>query len=199
MYDKGQLNEFAKEFMAPRLDRSMSRLQQAMGTEDLSIKKELLSCVDGLFKRCIRQQQEGNKQAVRYIHFFYLRLSVLTRQYDIQINAFSEQSYMDDVETMTLWKPDFIMKYYEEDMKAMEKEAEKRMIRFGYPQLIELRERCFALYVALTGQYLASAAGDIAGLESFHKMHKAEGVQIIFGGYMDKGIQIWPLAAREGK
>ena len=78
-------------------------------------------------------------------------------------------------------------------------EAGQQSIRVGYPQLMELRERSFAIYAMLTGQYLMSVSGDIAGLESFHEMKKTDDIQIIFGGYMDKGIQIWPLPAQEGK
>lgn len=190
MYSREQLNEFAKEFMAPRLERNIKQLQQEIAQDGEKRKRELLSCVDSLFKKCIRQQQKNNKQHIRYIHFFYLRLAVLTQQYDIQINAFSEQSYMDAIETMTLWKPDFIMSYYEEDIAAIEKEARKQVVRFEYSQLIELRQKCFSIYVMLIGQYLMSVAGDIAKLESFHEMKKTEDIQIVFGGYMDKGIQL---------
>lgn len=195
MYSREQLNGFAREFMAPRLERNMKELQQKIVRDGAGIKEELLSCMDDFFKRCTRQQQEGNKQPIRYIHFFYLRLAVLIQQYDIQVNAFSEQSYMDAAESMTLWNPAFIMKYYKEDMEAAGQEARKRIVRFGYPQLMELRERYFAIYTMLTGRYLMSVSGDIAALQSFHEMKKTDDIQIVFGGYMDKGIQIWPLPA----
>ncbi len=198
MYNRDQLNEFAREFMAPRLERNIRDLQQKIAREGAGIKQELLSCMDSLFQKCIRQQERG-RQPIRYIHFFYLRLSVLIQQYDIQVSMFSERSYMDDVETMTLWNPAFIMRYYEEDMEAVGREAGRQVIRFGYPQLMELRERCFAVYAMLTGQYLMGVAGDIAGLPSFHQMKKAEDIQIVFGGYMDKEIQIWPPTAQEGE
>lgn len=191
MYSREQLNEFASEFMTPRLERNLRDLQQTITREGVGIKQELLSCMDSLFKKCICQQERG-RQPIRYIHFFYLRLSVLIQQYNIQVSMFSEESYMDDMETMTLWNPAFIMKYYEEDMDALEQEAARQIIHFGYPQVVELRERCFALYAMLTGRYLMSVAGDMADLPSFHHMKKAVDIKIIFGGYMDKGIQIWP-------
>lgn len=197
MYNREQLNEFAKEFMTPRLEKNVKQLQQEIAQNGAKIKRELLSCIDSLFNKCISQQQKKNKQSIKYIHFFYLRLAVLTQQYDIQINAFSEQSYMDDIETMTFWKPDFIMKYYEDDIAAIEKEARKQVVRFEYSQLMELRQRCFSIYVMLIGQYLMSVVGDIAILESFHQMKKTEDIQIVFGGYMDKGIQLWALAAQK--
>ena len=39
--------------------------------------------------------------------------------------------------------------------------------------------------------------GDITSLASFQEMKKAKDMQIVFGGYMDKGIQIWSLAAQK--
>lgn len=197
MYNKEQLNEFAKDFIMPRLEKNIKKIQQAIALNDIMIKRELLSCVDNLFKTCIYQQQEDAKQPIRYLHFFYLRLAVLTQQYDIQINAFSEQSYMDRIETMMFWNPDFIMKYYQEDMEAIEQEARKQVLHFGYLQLMELREKCFAIYILLIGQYLMRVAEDITNLASFQEMKKAENMQIVFGGYMDKGIQIWSLAAQK--
>ena len=197
MYSKEQLNEFAKDFIVPRLDRNIKKIQQSIALESIMIKRELLSCVDNLFKKCIDQQRENAKQSIQYLHFFYLRLAVITQQYDIQINAFSEQSYMDQIETMVLWNPDFIMKYYREDIEAIEQEARKQVLHFGYPQLMEVRERYFAIYILFIGQYLMRVVGDITSLASFQEMKKAKDMQIVFGGYMDKGIQIWSLAAQK--
>ncbi len=194
MYSKEQLNEFAKDFLMPRLDRNIKKIQQTVALESIMIKKELLSCVDNLLKKCISQQREETKQPIRYLHFFYLRLAVITQQYDIQINVFSEQSYMDQIETMMLWKPDFIMNYYRDDIEAIEQEARNQVLHFGYPQLMELREKCFAIYIVLIGQYLMSVIEDITSLASFQEMKKADDMQIVFGGYMDKGMQIWSLA-----
>lgn len=192
MYTQDQLYEFYKEFMEPRIEKNIQGLISIQKEKGLQAKDTLLSCADRLFQKCIRQQQEGTKQPIRYIHFFYMNLSLLTGNYDIQINAFNEQSYMDKTESMELWNPSFIMEFFAEEMREMEAEGKKQVFRFGYPQMMELKKRSYPIYTILAGQFILNHVEDIAGLPSFSEMEKAEGLQMVFGGYMDAGIQIWP-------
>lgn len=198
MYSSEQMYGFVQEFMEPRIQRSLNQLKKELNQKSGQMRHELLSCTDRLFKKCIFQQQERIKQPIRYIHFFYLNLSVLTGQYDIQVNAFSEQSYMDKTESMEFWNPEFIMELYEKDMEEMEKEAKKQIPRFGYSQMMDLKRRIFGIYAKMIGQYLLRTAEDIAELPSFCEMEKAEGLQMVYGGYMDTGFQLWPVLQLEG-
>lgn len=198
MYSQEQVFQFEQQFMTERLEKSIQQIKTELEKNGRQIKEGLLSCTDRLFQKCICQQQEGIKQPIRYIHFFYLNLSVITGKYDIQMNAFSEQSYMDRTETMELWNPKFIMDFYEKDMKDMEKEAKSQILRFGYSQMMEVKARNFIRYAMVAGQYLMNAAGDIASLSSFQEMEKEEGLQMVFGGYMDTGFQIWPASPPKG-
>lgn len=197
MYTQDQLYEFYKEFMEPRIEKNIQELTFIQKEKGLQAKDTLLSCADRLFQKCIRQQQEGTKQPIRYIHFFYMNLSLLTERYDIQVNAFNEQSYMDKTESMELWNPGFIMEFFAEEMREMEAEGKKQVIRFGYPQMMELKKRSYPIYTMLAGQFILNHVEDIAGLPSFSEMEKAESLQMVFGGYMDTGIQIWPKVQSE--
>lgn len=197
MYTQDQLYEFYKEFMEPRLEKNIQKITSAQEEKGIQARDALLTCADRLFQKCIRQQQEGKKQPIRYIHFFYLNLSLLTGCYDIQINAFNEQSYMDKTESMELWDPGFIMELFEEEMNEMEAEGKKQVFRFGYPQTMELKKRSYFIYAMLAGQFILNHIEEIAGLPSFSEMEKTEDLQMVFGGYMDKGIQIWPKVQPE--
>lgn len=192
MYRQEEYLDFAKEYLSSNMERNKELLAKEFEKNGSQIRDVLLSCMDRLFQKCIKQQMEGIKRPIRYIHFFYLNLAVLTGNYDIQINAFSEESYMDATESMEFWKPSFMMQMYKRDMEELEKEAKKQVIRFGYSQMLEVKERSYLLYLILAGQYLAGLAEAIAEIPSFYKMEKADGIQMVFGGYMDTGIQIWP-------
>lgn len=196
MYDCGEYFDFAKEYLRPRLEADRLLLREELKKNGESIKKDLLTCTDRLFQKCISQQKEKIKQPIRYVHFFYLNLAVLTGRYDIQMNAFSAQSYLDKTESVDFWNPAFVMDLYEKDMKKLEKEAKRQIIRFGYPQMLEIKERSFIFYAMLAGEYLLGMAEDIVALSSFHEMKKSSEIQIVFGGYMDAGIQIWPKAVK---
>ncbi len=197
MYKQERMYGFIQEFMEPRIQRSLNQLKNGLNQKSGQMSHELLSCTDRLFKKCIFQQRKGIKQPIRYIHFFYLNLSVLTGKYDIQVNAFSEQSYMDKTESMELWNPEFFMELYEKDMEEMEKEAKKQIPQFGYSQMIDLKRSIFGIYTKMIGQYLLMTAEDIAEIPSFCEMKKAEGIQMIYGGYMDICFQLWPIPKLE--
>lgn len=44
----------------------------------------------------------------------------------------------------------------------------------------------------MLGQFFIKEATHIAELSSFGEMDREETLQMVFGGYMDRGIQIWP-------
>ena len=192
MIEKEDIDKFAKEFMERRMEANLSQLQKLMQTNEKSIKKEFLDTFERLCKTCMAKQKEGKKEAVKYIHIFYLRSAMLTQKLEYQMNAYTEMSYMDETECMELWYPTFIMDFYRKDMEELDKESKKNVIRYAYPQLRELRERCFSLYTALVGQYVMQAANELVRLDSYKEMEKDNDIQIIYGGYMDKGIRVWP-------
>lgn len=133
----------------------------------------------------------GKKEAVKYIHIFYLQSAMLTQKLEYQINVYSELSYMDVAECSELWYPDFIMDFYKKDMEDLDKTAKQKVIKYGYCEFREMQERCFSVYVAMVGQYVANKAEKIVELDSYKEMIKEDDIQIIFGGYMDKGILVW--------
>ncbi len=104
---------------------------------------------------------------------------------------------MDKMESIEFWNPSFITDLYKKDMEEAEIEGKRQVIHFGYPQMLEIKERSYLLYVMMTGQYLAYLSEEIAGIPAFGRMEKAEGLQMVFGGYMDTGIQIWPKIRQE--
>lgn len=197
MYTQDQLYEFYKEFMKPRIQKNIEEIRAIQEEKDLQLKDSLLSCADRLFQKCILQQQEGKKQPIRYIYFSLLNLSLLTGCYHIQINAFNEQSFMDKTESMELWNPGFFMEFFEKEMRELEEEGKKQVFRFSYPQMMELKKRTYPIYTMLAGQFILNHVEDIAGLASFLEMEKVEGLQMVFGGYMDTGMQIWPKVQPE--
>ena len=197
MYSQEEYLVFAKEFLSPQSEKCREQMAVILNKKGNETRDALLSVMEQLFQQCIRQQKEGVKKPIRYIHFFYLNLAVLTGCYDIQINAFSEESYMDKMESIEFWNPSFITDLYKKDMEELEIEGKRQVIHFGYPQMLEIKERSYLLYVMMTGQYLASLSEEIAGIPAFGRMEKAEGLQMVFGGYMDTGIQIWPKIRQE--
>lgn len=187
-----ELNTFAKEKLSGRLQHSTERIAAEIEKREASIRNDYLSKFDALFQLCISQQQNGCKNKTAFVHIFYLQSALYTENFELQFQVFDKMSYLDKAECVELWRPEPFITYYLEDMKWFEHEAYQQIVGFGYPQLMDIKKKYYTVYLGMIGQFFIKEAGYIAGLSSFDEMDKEETVQIIFGGYMDRGVQIWP-------
>lgn len=192
MRNPEELNAFAKEFITERLESSTAQMRELLKRDGAKIRKEYLNACERLFTKCLKQQEKGEKAAIRFVYFFYLKSALLTGKHEIQINAYSSEGYLDSVETMELWYPSFIMDIYEKDMQELDAEAKKKILHYGYPQYMELREKCYPIYISFVGKYLMTEIQNITVLEAFQKIQKEDDFEIAFGGYMDRGIRLFP-------
>lgn len=191
MIKKEEINVFAKEFIKKCLYENLVKIQNRLEVEEKKIEKDFMQALSKVFEKCVKQQKKQKKRAIKYIHIFYLKSAMLTQKLEYQINVYSRLSYMDEMECSELWYPEFIMDFYKKDLEALDKEAKQKVIKYGYADFREIQERFFSVYTAMVGQYVAGRAEKIVELDSYKKMLKEDDIQIIFGGYMDKGILIW--------
>lgn len=69
MYSQEEYLVFAKEFLSPRLEKCREQMAVILNKKGNETRDALLSVMEQLFQRCIRQQKEGVKKPIRYIHF----------------------------------------------------------------------------------------------------------------------------------
>lgn len=186
-----ELNEFAKDFMEKTMQSTTKQIGDILKRDAEKIRKDYLNACDRLFLQCIKQQEKGEKDAIRFVYFFFLKSAMLTGKHEIQLNAYTKDGYTDKVETMELWYPAFITDIFEQDMKELDAAAKKKIMHYSYPQYVELRERCFPIYVSFIGKYIISEIVKVTELASYQKMSKETDIEIVYGGYMDKGIRVW--------
>lgn len=187
-----ELDAFAKDFLQKRVPGSTRQISDILKHDAEKIRKDYLNACDKLFLQCIRQQEKGEKSAIRFVYFFFLKSALLTGKHEIQINAYTKDGYMDNVETMELWYPSFITDIFEQDMKELDLAAKKKIMHYGYSQYMQLREKCFPIYVSFIGKYIISEIAKVTELASYQKMNKEEEFEMVYSGYMDKGIRVWP-------
>lgn len=192
MLKLNEVNTFAKEKLSGRLQYSTERIIAEIEKNGTSIRNDYLSKFDALFKLCISQQQNEEKKKAAFIHIFYLQSALYTEKFELQFQVLDKMSYLDKAECRELWRPEPFITYYLEDMKWFEQEAYQQIVGFGYPQIMDIKKKYYTVYLGIVGQFFIKEAAHIAGLSSFDEMAKEETLQIIFGGYMDRGVQIWP-------
>lgn len=172
-----------KEYM------SVSKAEIARDIEQnrMKYKESLHQICNELFLSCIQKQQDDQLGKIRYAHFFILRSALYTGKYEVQIQLFDQQQYMGKTEAYHLWDTTFIMRYFKRDMEKLQEIAKKEIIQYSYQEQRRMMLRYYPQYLELIRGYLVSEIASIIQLKSFEDMDKEDGLEIIYGGYMEQG------------
>lgn len=192
MLSLSQLDSFSKEVLEERVNNNIEDIRQRMNKNPGKLESNFLKLFDDLFMECVAMQERKEKGKIAFIHIFYLKSPVITESYEMQINLFDKNSYMDQTDCYRLFVPEFFIQYYKEDMEYFYKKAKMNVFGFNYANYQEIRLKYYDLYLLLIGQFFLNLVKRIVELPSFLKMEKEEGLVIIYGGYMDRGLQIYP-------
>lgn len=187
-----EINTFAKETFQELLKQSTKSILQELKQNTSSAKKEFLQAVDSVLTLGYQMQQRKEKEAIAFLYIFYLKSSLLTGTYEFQINLFDKRFYFDKQECYGFWIPRLFVKYFEEDLTNFYEKARKHLIQFGYAGKQEVKLRYYDAYLAMIGQFIIKEGPELAKLSSFQKLEKEEDIRILFGGYMDRGIRVYP-------
>lgn len=195
-----KMNEYAGKVMQEILSERAPKIEKALaGEEGKKIQADFLESLNRLFEKCIKRQETGEKEAIRYVYLFILNASFLTETYEMQFNAFSQRAYLDKVECMELWVPKFFIDSFLADFAILDKRAEREIIRYNYQMKMTLKKMFYEVYLFFVQQYIHTMVRDVEKLESFQKMVKHDELQIIYSGYMAEGIQMWPQDKEQKK
>lgn len=192
-----EINTFAKETFQELLKQSTKSILQELRQNTSSEKKEFLQAVDSVLTLGYQMQQRKEKEAIAFLYIFYLKSSLLTGTYEFQINLFDKRFYFDKQECYGFWIPRLFVKYFEEDLTNFYAKARKHLIQFGYVAKQDVKLRYYDAYLAMIGQFIIKEGPELAKLSSFQKLEKEEDIRILFGGYMDRGIRVYPSLSVE--
>jgi len=192
MIQSDKRNDYIKEIMEKRYEMSIKSILSEYQQRKEDIDRDFQKVFEELFLRCATIQKKKEKGKIAVISIFILKTAVLTGTYELQINLYDENFYLDRNEIYALWVPSFVVKYYEEDVSYFSKKAKQNVYQFGYTQLQDFRIKYAELYALLAEQYCIKNAEKIISLSSFGQMETQEQLILTFGGYMDKGICIYP-------
>lgn len=144
-----------------------------------------------LFKKAGQMQKENTRGAVSVITVSYLQSSVLTGNYELRLDIYDRDFYLDQKECCTYWDPEFITKYILSDLGYF-----KDTIRFRIPQIKTYEIQQFAdgyvvNYIYLLQQFLRQIFPQILdGVKSVSAIAADRDIKVFFGEFMGKGTVI---------
>lgn len=157
--------------------------------------KEILGSLEDktqeVFQKAERMQKSGARGSICTMSISYLQCSTLTGNYELRIDLYDQDFYLDSAECCTYWKPEFITRYLLKDVEYF-----KNAIRFKVPQIKTYEMQQFIdgyilNYVYLLEQFFRQILPRILSKTKTLFQGVAENdMTVVFGEYMGKGIAV---------
>lgn len=185
--------EYLTSIMKEQFRRSITLFTEEYKLKKKQCKDEFLKVMDKLFQKGIEKQMQENKAKVAYLCIFYLKSSIMTGTYQMQINLYDQNLYLDTMDVSVNWDATFLMKFYEEDMKKLNKLANRNIYKWSYREYQLLKMEYSDVYRNILELYCVDLIRDILQLETYKKLDKEDNISAYFGGYLEKLHCIYPI------
>lgn len=189
---------FLQETLTVRFEKSMNLFMEEYQHKKQQIDSSFIEAVDELCIRGAKMQEKEQKGDIAVISIFNLKSSILTSEHKLQINLYDENFYLDRKDIFKLWDCSFLMKYFEDDMQYIRIKANHNLVGFRYEDYQLLKLQYSEFYNMILAGLCEERAEEIVRLTSYKNMKKKDGTVITYGGYMDKGVLLYPAEPEKG-
>jgi hypothetical protein len=141
-----------------------------------------------LFRLLIAQQNDGIKGALRYITMSFPKSSVIAETYEIVTTCHCNDLYMDETETETYWRMDFLKEVVEHEMIEIVQNLKKNIFRIRNYEIEDFRARYAYVYAAFLLTFFNRVLPRVFELPEYTEVKKENRVDITFGGYMEEAL-----------
>lgn len=185
-------------YVTDRLAHTAEALNAKYGTEEKALAGAMAESFDRLFLRAADMQAREQKAEIAWVSVSYLRSSLLTETYDLRIDLYDANFYLDVNEVSGYWNGAFVYAYFREDMAYYTKMAREEMIRIMPGEMKAFMIGYSAHYQAFLRCFCRKHLPRITELPSYQKMQKAADIKFTFGEYLDKTTVIYPGSDAKG-
>lgn len=177
--------------MEPIFMGQLPELMKNYKAEETEIIAGLQEKLQEVFQKAQQMQKVDRKGKICTMGISCLQSSVLTGCYELRIDLYDKEFYLDKAECCTYWKPEFITKYLLKDVEYFKNE-----IRFKVPQIKSYEIQQFIdgyllNYMYLLVQFFQQILSQVlAKAKTLFQEVAEENMNVIFGEYMGKGIVV---------
>lgn len=186
-----QIMQIGKEMMEPIFMEQLPELMKNYKDEEEKILGDLFEKIRDVFIKAEKMQKAGIKGAICMMGISYLQSSTLTGNYELRIDLYDKDFYLDSAECATYWEPKFITRYLLKDVEYF-----KNVIRFKVPQIKTYEIQQFIdgyilNYIYLLVQFFQQMLPQtLCKVKTLFEETAVDDMKVIFGEYMGKGIVV---------
>lgn len=184
---------YSSEILEALFEKNYETMKKEYISQKKEWDKEFLITCQCFLEKCKKEQENKQRGKVAFLNFNYLRWAILQERLEVQFTAYEKEYYLAPVIAWNVWIPKRLNLYFQEDLKQVNIMAKSKLIGYSFLDYEKIREEYSNLYYFLIGQYCKNMAETVAAMESYQELDKTEDCKIVFGGYMDQGIVIYPV------
>lgn len=179
-----QIYAAGEEILSERLTENMKKITADFKREPNLYDSHFSAKIQELMKKA-----ETLQKPVRYLCFSFLQSSLYTKSYEYRIDAYDDTFYKDSEEICICWKPDFIFRYYEQDVEYFKKQIGTKVPRVKEYEIVSFCSRYAMHYHRITQQFIHDQMKGILSELSFNEAFSGK-LSVMFGGLYDKSIML---------
>lgn len=195
MYQLQQWELYTETIAAKKMKEVLGTIIQNYRHNEKDIIEDFLQKIKILLRKYDVAQKNGEKGKLKAIQFCFLHLSVLKGDFEIHIEAFDHNLYLNRCEVNEVWRANIIYDHYEEYVTFLIKKCVQNVKGFSYKEKQKLRKRAALDFHAMTIRIISEHVKQIVELDEFQKMDIEDQGVISFGEYMNDSqpLYIWGL------
>lgn len=140
--------------MEPRFMGQLPELMKNYKAEETEIIAGLQEKLQEVFQKAQQMQKVDRKGKICTMGVSYLQSSVLTGSYDLRIDLYDKEFYLDSAECCTYWKPAFITEYIQKDIKYFKYNIHGKVPQIRTYEIQEFMDGYIINYLYLLAQFL---------------------------------------------
>lgn len=187
-----KIDEAAAIVLKERMSENIAAIYKEYLDNQKQLQGDFLKAVDEAFWAAIELQEKGEKGKASYFCISYLVSCVFSGRGAFRLDVYDDMFYADIESASAYWYPDFIFRYFKQDIPYALEAIKASDMRIGLREyeLDGFKKRYLSNYFHIAKKYCMDQIKSVNELQSYQKMKKGESFRILFGGYLDQAALI---------
>ena len=153
--------------------------------------KEFVLSMQNYFKKIIKMQQAGLKDAIGAINLSLLRTKLLSRDYHVRLDAYNDQWYLDRVECVSTYKVRHLYGRLDEFADLLEEIRKDSFISLSFGEINDRLLHESRRYFITVSEFLRAAIKEVVKTAEYKALKRESVFQIYFGEFQDAVMIIY--------
>ena len=188
---KDEIRETGNRMMKQVLWDSLQELMADYKSREEIHLREFSDILQQLFALTAQRQREGTKGRACYLGICYCLSSVFTGNYEMKLDIYDKEMYLDENECCLYWRPGFIFDYYQRDMEYFRKNIGKEVPRVRTYEIQQYGTGYLLNYMHILSEFLHQKLPEVMEKISPEELQTDGKLQFFFGKYMDRGVILY--------